>query len=205
MVDVYICKRDFYYTVKITNGIKILTMNFGGNLDLSFSCYDEFRSTKEKIDFVISKDNYILYELFDELYNDVKSCNIFKYDTCSLYSFYDEEEIDNIRMETESLNDTFKNMDVYGDIFDGNKIRWYSDDESCNLLTITPFNDCYVLEFFTGYEISYLDRFSVRFRNSGSRYDPFNVLFMNLFNKIISDSYDFDQMHIEEYVRTLRK
>lgn len=200
MLDVNIKNRDYWYTVEISDGSKKLIMTFGGNLDLSFSCYDNNRNDKEKLVFEITKDSYLLYELFDELYNDIKNCNIFK-DFINDVSFYDEEEYKDLMFERESLNDMFRNKEAYNDIFDGYQVRWYSDDESCNLFTMTPGEDKYVLEFISGYKISYLDEFSVRFRNSGSRYDPFNFLFMNLFNKIISGDYDFDQMHINEYVR----
>ena len=200
MLDVYINKKDFGHNVEICNGSKKLIMSYGGNLDLSFSCYDSDNYIRGKIDFEITKDSYLLYELFDELYNDIKNCNIFKY-SIDDFSFYDKESIDDIFIESESLNDMFRNRKVYNDIFDGWQVRWYSDDESCNLLTITPGEDKYILEFITGIKVFYLDEFSIRFRNSGSRYDPFNFLFMNLYNKIISGNYDFNQVHINEYVR----
>ena len=40
---------------------------------------------------------------------------------------------------------------------------------------------------------------SIRFRNSGSSYQPFNILFMDVFNKLQEYDPNYHQMHIEEY------
>ena len=51
----------------------------------------------------------------------------------------------------------------------------------------------------------------IRFRNSGSRYDPFNIVFMRMFLKLqqVDDINDFGhQIHIEEFLyqkRLLKK
>lgn len=56
-----------------------------------------------------------------------------------------------------------------------------------------------------GYDNEYLldGLISIRFRNSGSRYAPFNRLFMKMFNKLqfLDDVNDYGhQIHIEEYL-----
>ena len=45
-------------------------------------------------------------------------------------------------------------------------------------------------EFFSSY--------CVRLRNSGSRYDPFNILFMNMYYKLCVYEPDYHQVHMEE-------
>ena len=43
-------------------------------------------------------------------------------------------------------------------------------------------------------------RITVRFRNSGSRYDPFNIIFMKLYQGLYELDYEYHQIHIEEYL-----
>ena len=40
----------------------------------------------------------------------------------------------------------------------------------------------------------------VRFRNSGSSYDPFNIPFMKFFNKLQEYDPEYHQIHIEEVI-----
>ena len=42
--------------------------------------------------------------------------------------------------------------------------------------------------------------YSVRIRNSGSRYGYFNVIFMRMYNKLCQYEPNFHQIHIEEYM-----
>ena len=42
--------------------------------------------------------------------------------------------------------------------------------------------------------------YSVRLRNSGSRYDPFNLFFMRMYLNLVNYEPDFHQIHIEEYL-----
>ena len=44
-------------------------------------------------------------------------------------------------------------------------------------------------------------RITVRFRNSGSRYDPFNIIFMGLYQGLCNLDYEYHQIHIEEYLQ----
>ena len=39
---------------------------------------------------------------------------------------------------------------------------------------------------------------SIRFRNSGSLYDPFNMIFMRMFNKLQNYDPEYHQIHFEE-------
>ena len=52
-------------------------------------------------------------------------------------------------------------------------------------------------------------RICIRFRNSGSTYDPFNIIFMRMFNKLQEYIPEYHQIHIEEMnyskKRTLKK
>lgn len=77
MLDVNVYKNEEYSNVSITDGNKVFEMIFGGNLDLHWNiwCLDD-ASASEKVSFHITKDSYILWELFDDLFNDFKDCNV---------------------------------------------------------------------------------------------------------------------------------
>jgi len=67
-------------------------------------------------------------------------------------------------------------------------------------------NDKFRLEFILQNKkmSHYID---VRIRNSGSRYIPFNQVFMKLYNSLQEYDSDYHQIHIEEYMyqKTLKK
>ena len=72
---------------------------------------------------------------------------------------------------------------------------------------IEPEEDTTFLEEFNLEDINNLDKedyafptFSVRFRNSGSRYEPYNFTFMNMYNGLCEYDSDYHQIHIEEYL-----
>ena len=206
MLDVNICKNGEYYNVEITDGKKVFEMIFGGNLDLHWNIYCINNAPKEKsISIDITKDNYVLWELFDDLYNDFKGCNILKVSNIELEFCENSEDVKKLYDRCKRYNEFLKETREYNDVFDGKSIKWISDDESYNMLTITPMEDKYVLQITTGKKISYLERYGIRFRNSGSMHKPFEILFMKLYNNIISGEYDFNQVHINEYIKKLKK
>lgn len=206
MLDVNIYKSEEYYNVIITDGEKIFEMIFGGNLDLHWNLWSTTKIDREKsISIDVTRDSYVLWELFDDLYNDFKECNVSEVDYEKLSLCESSDEVRKIYERSKRYNEFLRNSSEYKVLFDGKSIRWLSDDESYNFVTITPIEDKYVIEFTSGKRISYLERHGIRFRNSGSAHAPFNRLFMKLYNRIISGEYDFDQVHVNEYIRKLKK
>jgi len=206
VLEVKINKIDEYDHIEITNDRKKFTIHFGGNLDLYWSFYDyDEEYAKKKITFEITKEDYILWELFNELYNDIRNCNIFKVDDLEISFCNTKEELKELFESNMEINERIKNSEVYKDIYDGKQIKWYSDEETENLVTISKEIDKYILEYTPGKKITYLDDYSIRFRNSGSRYSPFNIVFMEMYNKLKSGNYDFNQVHIEEYIYRQKK
>ena len=68
------------YIYYLSEGEKTLKFLFGGNLDLYISLYD--KSLKEiregdKSDFLITKEQYAIYSLFEELYEKINTGNVF--------------------------------------------------------------------------------------------------------------------------------
>ena len=183
--------KTFY--LKRDNEEKELTISFEGNLDLYFS----LNNFNNKPYFIIDKSNYILYELFDNLYNDVKNCNI-----CDNHDIYKE----------------YKNRYEYKELFKDGIITWKSDDyyiEIAPSFNIIKKEDNYIIkftpliaseDFIDTYIFNYKNRISVRIRNSGSRYNPFNCIFMKLYNSLSKfDEMDLEQVHMEEYLLEKKK
>lgn len=200
-------KTDFGYTINIYDSNKILTITFGGNLDLYW--YLKGKEEKEVDTFEITKENYFLYSLFDILYNDIVNCNLFK--------VYDEElsfvnsimELQKIYNRKKELNKIFSEYEEYKRLYNGEYICWYSDDDSiedANYVKIIKDDYKYILEFFSNFKSNTLWLSNtIRFRNSGSRYMPFNMIFMEMYNSLCTSDYDENQIHIEEYLYKKKK
>ena len=200
-------KTNFGYTINIFDDNKILTITFGGNLDLYW--YLSSKEKKEVDTFEITKENYFLYSLFDILYNDIVNCNSFK--------VYDEElsfvnsikELQKIYNRKKELNKIFSEYEEYKRLYNGEYICWYSDDDSiedANYVKIIKDDYKYILEFFSNFKSNTLWLSNtIRFRNSGSRYMPFNMIFMEMYNSLCTSDYDENQIHIEEYLYKKKK
>ena len=70
------------------------------------------------------------------------------------------------------------------------------------MVKIKKLKDMFLIRFYTqkqldGYDREYLCSFStsIRFRNSGSRYDPFNLVFMQMFQKLQEVDDVLDENH----------
>ena len=192
---------------------KTLSFNFLGNGDL----YWIFRSNEstDNHGFIITKENYQLYRLFLELFNDIKNINIFED-----YDLMIQERAEEIEeLERPKILDSYRlyNLSYYNELYnkDENKITWYSDETSSkvsNYLEIVQEDEIFKINFYTQEDIKGYDKdfksdryIPIRFRNSGSRYRPFNTLFMKMYNnmKLIDDVNDINhQISIDEYVYT---
>ena len=98
-----------------------------------------------------------------------------------------------------------RNISLERQVEEVKKVKSAEDLTIRDVVTITPDEDKYVIDFISGEKrISYLEPHGIRFRNSGSSNAPFNTLFMKLYNEIISGEYDFDQIHMNEYIKKLK-
>ena len=169
-MQVKLVKNDnLTYDIKLIDGSKNLTIMYGGNGDLYWSLVnDDWVSFYEGITdhFDITKENYAVYKSFESLLLYLKATSI-------------REELTN-----------------YNKLYDvkSNEVTWISDkliEEVANEVTISKQSEVIRLSFKTkpwvlGYDRNYFEfgMISIRFRNSGSRYRPFNLIFMNLFNEL---------------------
>lgn len=202
-----------YSFVKDNLRLKIF---FGGNLDLYWEITDLsvnednfFEYTSKPLEFIITKDNMEVYSLFHKLYNDVINREFASDEEKKL----DEEMQD---LDIFEYTDDFKEYmdknsnDVYKLLVNDGVISWHSDElcyDAANIVNIEMVGDDIKLTFVEqimndGY--SFPGEISIRFRNSGSTYDPFNQIFMNHFNALNVIDPEYHQIHIEEYVRKLK-
>lgn len=195
MLEIKKYKFDRYYAFDILTDEGCFSIFFGGNLDLYFlyKHNTNFLETDDSKDFYITKDNYFLYSLFEELYNDVLDYNIFT--------------VDNFDSKDEWLNrkKEFLEHDSYNPrrLFHDGKIDWHCDDfdyDEGASFVIERLNNCYKLTFNKCKADRILASYSVRIRNSGSRYGYFNIIFMRMYNKLCNYNPNYHQIHIEEYL-----
>lgn len=210
-----------YYVINLKrDDDKTLSIFFGGNLDLYFS----LKNFNQDPSFMIGKDNYEIYALFDELYHRVITADIFGPITeeeinhiIFTSEMNDEDYHDNLKKEIENrkiIQEKLKQKEAEQLLIQNGVITWKSDEyaeEITPFVQIKRLENAYKLEF--GKPIipqEYQNEadlmlydprvITVRFRNSGSRYDPFNVLFMKLYQGLCTLNYDYQQVHMEEYL-----
>ncbi len=216
-------ESGFDYTFQEDN--KILRIVFGGNLDLywsltnlnedtiSDSSYDEQYET-----FLITKENYTVYQMFKKLIEDIKLPRV--YEPLKIDHLDDELEIypseESEEERCNRWNDELKNSYRYKRLYDGENIRWHSDEDSydeADVVQITEQEDSILLEFYRPkQDVKTIGRImpgtiSIRFRNSGSTYDPLNIVFMKMYQELQNYNPDYHQIHFEEieYQKKLRK
>lgn len=193
-------RNTFDYFIK--NEENTFRIFFGGNLDLYFCVTrKDYENDNEIINFEITKENYVLYSLFEQLYNKIISCEIHTIDKFEL-EMYDKDEIIEKENIYKELNKELKDSYAYKNLVRNNVISWRHDDqiyEEANILNIHKEEEKFRLEFILQSKewSTFID---VRFRNSGSRYNPFNTIFMQLYNKLQEYNPEYHQIHIEEYL-----
>lgn len=184
------------YDISFIKDDKELKIVFGGNGDL----YWMLRQTKtsdmnEEMNevynnFYVTKENPIIYRLFDELYNDILNCNIFRITELD-QEMYTKSELKKKQKKKNELNEW--NRHKRDLLVEEDKIKWHSDEqmfEYANVVTISKQEEGYLLEFTIPdqpeEELLYRlpGTISIRFRNSGSTYDPFNIVFMRMYQEL---------------------
>jgi len=193
------------YDFCLTKKDKTLKIIFAGNLDLYFMLSNgKMLPYKQNVSlfFDIDKEDNEIFELFDSLYKDVISGNVFGKDAL-FETYYDPKKY------TESFE--------YSLLVDENfNINWVSDDGPLELedsLTISKIDDDKYRLIFNrndkpldfGFKSS--NYINVRFCNSGSRYNPFNCVFMRMFNRLqeIDNEHIQDLSNIPVYIRERKK
>lgn len=187
-----------YDRFKITTDEGSFNIMFGGNLDLYWSYWpkENIRDWPLFKTFTITKENYFLYQKVAKLYIRIKEQKP--------YPELEKDEYDNY-LEELDLKEFAKDYYSYEKLFQDDIIKWYSDDapvEEASRIEIEKKEETYAITFYQGKEEYNFPTFSVRFRNSGSRYQPYNFTFMDMYNCLSEYDPNCYQIHIEEYLYT---
>lgn len=199
---------------------KTLSIVFAGTGDLHWIIKNNKTDNDEEYsydNFEITKENYQVYSLFEKLLYDIKNINIFDKE-CEFPPYVETDEEKEYYLEEQELDKKryrMFNMAHYNDLYNDDEkiITWVSDEtgfEVANKVLIHKLENRFLIEFKTqpyieGYERedNLLGIMGIRFRNSGSRYEPFNIVFMRMFREMqnIDDINDYGhQIHMEEYL-----
>lgn len=190
------------YNYELRDNDKSMILSFQGNLDFYMSAISYKDNRDKKISFTITKENYAIYSLFDELFRDIEECNIFSVDETRLEFMDDEDEIKEYYERIERMNNDLKTYSAYKRLIKRNLITWKSDDRDYgepDFIKIYRGEDAFYITFVRQSEELHMGTV-VRFRNSGSSYDPFNIPFMKFFNKLQEYDPEYHQIHIEEVI-----
>ena len=208
MIDINktISEGNYSFIIKTDEGK--FEISFSGGSDLYFKYIDEgnYPYINKSQPLKITKENYYLYSLFKELYEDVKNHRVFKVHQYELDSCSSNQELDVLYREKERWNEQLKTDQSLTSqrLFKKGVIEWHCDDhfyDDGSVLKISECDESYAISFERGIEefITDYHSFKVRIRNSGSRYAPYNTLFMRLYSKLAEYDPKRHQIDIEEY------
>lgn len=130
--------------------------------------------------FIVDKDNYAIYEVFDKLYFDFINCNILG-----------------------DVKEELKLHFAYQKLVKNGIIKWYCDNFICEnapSFTIEKTNDSYIINFYNQ-DITIGNKYDgVKIGLNGSKYYPFNTCFMTFYRNLKKLNHNENQIHIEEYL-----
>lgn len=185
MISINKIKTQFGDWIRINTDDGSFEIDYCGNQDLYWKyVHNGDILTSNSKTFYITKENYFLFSLFDKLYNDVISYNIF------------DEKKYNDKLISYDLNNPNK-------LVQNNCIRWHSDDfdyDEASAFVIEKCINYYKLTFEGSKNKMHFLTYDVRIRNSGSRYHYFDILFMNMYRELCKYDFDYQQIHMEEYL-----
>jgi len=198
------------YDIVLEKDNKKLIITFQGNLDLYWGIVRDENDDKP---FEITQENYAIYNAFEKLYEDIKNGNVYKVIPRAIPENEAEEEwqlesLDEEENRVKELNDGLLEYRKYDEtpVFRNNRIEWHCDDEPYEesaVLSITKEGDKFLVNIedhekehiFTG----------VRLRNSGSRHQPYNIVFMRMFNELQEYDPKHHQIHFAELEHQKKK
>lgn len=173
--------------VFVRDGKKLLKIFYGANGDLYFDIFGSRNKDEQGLytaTFSIKQQEEV-YQYFEQLVNSIIDCKVFDMSKIELEFCDSDNSITNEMSSVQKRNENLKTKQVYKKLVHSDIIIWYSDniyDESANILQIEK--DCEEIK------LTFIDNpddpafgFGIRICNSGSKYDPFNICFMNLFNQ----------------------
>lgn len=180
--------NNFFSRVKdifIRNDKKTLKIFYGANGDLYFDIFGSHNKAENgryTATFSIDQDEKI-YQYFEQLINSILDCKVFDISEIELELCDFDDDFTDKANSVQKLNENLKMKQAYKKLVHNNTIIWHSDniyDDSANTLQIERNFDKIKLTFIDNPNDPSFG-FGIRICNSGSKYDPFNICFMNLF------------------------
>lgn len=178
------------FSIKTNEGE--FNISFENNLDLYWSYFSEesMLDCEDIKKFTITKEDLFIYSAFLDLYNALKSRKPYL----------------NISWDNDKK---FKNKkDIYSYCpYEKGIIEWKSDDylyDEAASVSIIKEKDSFKVIFKKG-KNEFFKTFSVRFRNSGSRYNPYNATFMSMYHKLQEYDFDSEKNNKEGITKVLKK
>lgn len=144
------------------------------------SMYDKLLITKEDLD---------IYNIFNELYEDLINCRIYMPDNCGFIEGWNEKEEKRCNLS----NKRIKESPRYDKLVKDGIITWYSDEEYkdiAEIVRISKKDETIVIEFIRQSTIDELGQhrlpgwYSIRFRMDGSTYEPCNIAFWRHYDNL---------------------
>ncbi len=169
---------------------KSLTIINSDNLNFVLKNY------KENPTFIISREDKEIYEIFDTLFKNVMNAEfpITKIEIdeleeeCSIYNRNYEEEYKKLLVDRKRYIERQKKSRNYQLLTKDGIIEWkcdYNSFEEAPSFTIEPKDDSYVVSFFEGKNsLNEVSGINVIVSGSGSKYNPFHLLFYDLYNSL---------------------
>lgn len=174
--------------ILIKDGKKTLKIFYGANDDLYIDIFGEHNLDEYgnyTATFSINKSQEV-YHYFESLIDNIIKCNVFEVSDTELEICNTQGQTNKLLNFSQLSNEILKSSYAYNSLVQDSTIIWYSDniyDEKANKLSIEK-NDNNIMLTFVDNPDDPTFGFGIRICNSGSKYDPFNICFMNLFNQL---------------------
>lgn len=192
-----------YTTIKLETPTSALDIMYGGNGDLYWNILSKVKDDSERHFFTITKENYEVFLIFSNLFRRIDECEIYTVDPLEEELCFSAEERKELYERTRNLNEDLSTKPVYECLCSNTSdtITWHSDDAPYgegNILRISRSRDKerFLIEIIKR-DLN-KDDISVEISNSGSRYQPFNIHFMEHYNDLNAIDPNYHQIHIEE-------
>lgn len=174
--------------ILIRDGKQLLKIFYGSNFDLYIDIFGDYNIDENgcyNATFSINQ-NQEIYQYFESLVDNIIKCKVFDVSGTQLEIYNTKEPMNELLNSDQLYNETLKNNNIYSRLVQDSAITWYSDDiydEKANKLKIEKKDNEILLTFIDNPDDPTFG-FGIRICNSGSKYEPFNLCFMDLFNQL---------------------
>lgn len=190
------------YDYELSEDNKKMIISFGGNGDLYLCLFNLYSGNNNK--FKITKENMEIYGILVNLFKSIENPTLYEVSKSELNCCDTNEEIKALYKRANENNNLLKQSDSYKKLYHDGIISWHNDNfpyELSDVVNIYKDSEEIVLDFTKNkmnIPTNFSDMVEIRFRNSGSYYNPLNYLFMEMYNELNEYDPDYHQIHFEE-------